>query len=95
MKLIEVSDLLPETEWKDGRLVFRNQSLGELEQKLERWFDVEIEFSDELVKARRFTGILEHESILEVVLYFGHSKYVEYRIKDNIITFFTKKQNSL
>ena len=90
MELLEIADLSPETEWKDGRLVFRNQSLGELEHELERWFDVKIKFADEQVKSRRFSGTLEHESILEVISYFGRSKHVAYQIKDNVITFYTE-----
>ncbi len=95
IKLKEVCDLSPEIEWKNGRLVFHNQSLEELREKLERWFDVEIKFGDEQVKARRFTGTLEHESILEAISYFGRSKYVAYKIKDNVITFFTKLQTDM
>lgn len=90
MKIQELADLSPETDWKDGRLVFRDQSLGELEHELERWFDVDIRFEDEQVKSRRFTGTLERESILEVISYFGRSKYVGYHINDNVITFYTK-----
>jgi ferric-dicitrate binding protein FerR (iron transport regulator) len=90
MKIQELADLSPETDWKDGRLVFGNQSLGELKHDLERWFDVDIHFADEQVKSRRFTGTLERESILEVISYFGRSKYVAYHINDNVITFYTK-----
>lgn len=90
-----LSDLSPETEWINGRLVFRNESLGELEHKLERWFDVEIEFGDETVKSRRFSGTLEHESILEVISYFGISQYVGYNIKGNVITFYSEKPASI
>lgn len=86
----KLMDTSPETEWKEGRLVFRNESLGELELELERWFDVDIDFSDELVKKRRFTGILERESILEAISYFGYSKFVGYKIEGNEITFYTK-----
>ena len=90
MKLYNLSNIEPETEWKEGRLVFRNESLEELELKLERWFDVDIVFADEKVKKRRFTGILERESILEAVSYFNYSEHVGYKIKDNEITFFSK-----
>ncbi len=83
MSLQEISDTSVETEWKDGRLVFRNESLGELAPKLRRWFDVDIVFADEWVKQRRFTGVLERESILEVISYFDLSKYVECRIQGN------------
>lgn len=90
MRLYNLDDVTPETEWQKGRLAFRNESLAELELKLERWFDVDIEFSDDEVKERRFTGILERESILETISYFGTAKNVGYNIKNNKITFYTK-----
>lgn len=90
IKLFKLTDTSTETNWKDGRLIFRNESIGELEQKLERWFDVDIVFADETVKKRRFTGTIERESILEVVSYFSLSHYVGYRIDGNEITFYSK-----
>lgn len=92
MTLYELSDTAPETEWKDGRLVFRNESLRELELKLERWFDVDIVLADEAVKDRRYTGILERESILEVMSYFSLAKSVDYKIDGNRVTFFTSNK---
>ncbi|TKG89588.1 DUF4974 domain-containing protein [Puteibacter caeruleilacunae] len=94
MNLYELEDMTLETLWKEGRLVFRNESLGDLELKLERWFDVDIEFADDEVKKRRFTGVLNRESILETVTYFGYSEYVGYRIEDNKITFYSKKRET-
>ncbi|SHJ88566.1 FecR family protein [Tangfeifania diversioriginum] len=93
MALYELSDTAPETEWKEGRLVFRNESLNELELKLERWFDVDIVLADEAVGEKRYTGILERESILEVMSYFSLARSVDYEIDGNRVTFFTKKNN--
>ncbi|MEZ5105617.1 MAG: DUF4974 domain-containing protein [Draconibacterium sp.] len=86
----DLTDMSSEIEWINGRLVFRNESLSDLELTLERWFDVEIEFADDVVKTRRFSGILERESILEVISYFGISQYVGYSIKGNVITFYSE-----
>jgi ferric-dicitrate binding protein FerR (iron transport regulator) len=83
MVMVKLADTAPETEWKEGRLVFRNQTLEELRPKLERWFDVDIVFSDDQVKQLRFTGILERESILEVVYYFDLSNRVSCHIQGN------------
>lgn len=80
-----LTDTAPETEWKDGRFVFRNESLAELKPRLERWFDVDIVFVDEQVKNRRFTGVLSRESILEAVSYFDRSNYVSCSIQGNKI----------
>ena len=90
MNLVELADVSPETDWKNGRLVFRNESLAEMEQRLERWFDVEIELADEQVKQRRFTGTIDRESILEAIAYFGYSPYVGSRIEGNLITFYSE-----
>ena len=92
MRIQELSDTAPDTEWKDGRFVFRNESLAELVPKLERWFDVDIVFADEQVKDRRFTGILQRESILEAISYFDHSRFVSCRVQDNKIIL--KSQNN-
>lgn len=94
MTLYDLADITPDIEWKEGRLIFRNESLEELELKLERWFDVDIDFADENVKKRRFTGILERESILETLSYFNLSQHVGYRIKNNNITFYSKTINN-
>ena len=91
--LSDLSDTSAETEWKEGRLIFRNESLEELEPKLERWFDVDIVFADNQVKNRRFTGILERESILEVVSYFDLSKYVSCQIEGNKVIIKTKTKS--
>ena len=91
MALLNVKDTSSDTEWKEGRLAFRNESLDELAPKLRRWFDVDIVFTDEKVKQRRFTGVLERESILEVISYFDLSKYVECRIQGNKIIIRSEK----
>ena len=91
MVLLEIKDTSADTEWKEGRLVFRNESLDELAPKLRRWFDVDIVFADEKVKQRRFTGVLERESILEVISYFDLSKYVDCRIQGNKIIIRSEK----
>lgn len=92
MKVQELTDTSLETDWKDGRFVFMNETLAELKPKLERWFDVDIVFGDEQVKNRRFTGVLGRESILEAVSYFDLSNFVTCRIEGNKIII--KSQNN-
>jgi ferric-dicitrate binding protein FerR (iron transport regulator) len=85
MTVQNLTDTSSETDWKDGRFAFRNETLAELKPKLERWFDVDIVFVDEQVKSRRFTGVLGRESILEAVSYFDRSNYVSCSIQGNKI----------
>lgn len=92
MTIQKVADTSVETDWKDGRFVFRNESLAELKPRLERWFDVDIVFGDEQVKNRRFTGVLGRESILEAVSYFDRSNYVSCKIEGNKIIIRSENQ---
>ncbi|MEP7107328.1 MAG: FecR domain-containing protein [Ferruginibacter sp.] len=85
MVLTQSKDLSEDIEWKNGRLVFRDKTLNELIPNLKRWFDVEFVFADEKVKQRRFTGVLERESIQDVVYFINVSKYVSCHFSGNKI----------
>jgi transmembrane sensor len=56
-----------ETQWTENKLVFRDQSFGELALNMERWYDVKIEIRDELLIRERLTGIFENETILQAL----------------------------
>ena len=56
-------DLEPEELWKDGKLIFKNETFSELAIKMERWFDVKIHFEDKIIKNYKFTGVFEKETI--------------------------------
>jgi ferric-dicitrate binding protein FerR (iron transport regulator) len=92
LSIKHLTDIAPETEWKDGRFIFRNESLEELTPRLERWFDVDIEFADEMAKKRKFTGILVRESILEAVGCFNYSNLIECGIQGNKIIIKSEKK---
>lgn len=49
--------------WKDGKLIFRNETFDLLAIKLERWYDVKIHFEDEGIRSYKFTGVFEKETI--------------------------------
>ncbi|SKB28291.1 FecR family protein [Parapedobacter luteus] len=51
-----VNALAEWTAWKDGVLVFQNQSFEEVAQLLERWYGVQVRFRNERLKRYRFTG---------------------------------------
>jgi len=44
------------TSWKEGKIVFRNETLEEIAKKMERWYNVEIGFKDEGLKSLLFSG---------------------------------------
>lgn len=58
---------LPETAWMYNRLEFRGDTFEELAHKLERWYNVKIEFDDEGVKRQTFNGSFEKETIQQAL----------------------------
>jgi ferric-dicitrate binding protein FerR (iron transport regulator) len=63
LKYSPVDSTVAETEWIKNRLVFRDESLAELAVRMERWFNVTIEITDETLQQKRVTGIFENETI--------------------------------
>jgi ferric-dicitrate binding protein FerR (iron transport regulator) len=55
------------TAWRSGRLVFENQSLREIKNTLERWYDVTITFEDEKSLGCYFSGQFYNKTLDEVL----------------------------
>ncbi len=55
------------TSWKDGRLMLRRESFPSLIKRLERWFNVQIDYSPDDFKGLWYTGTIENETITEVM----------------------------
>ncbi len=55
------------TRWRDGQLCFDREPFSSFVKKLERWYDVKIEYSDSQLNELWYTGYIEKESISEVM----------------------------
>jgi transmembrane sensor len=54
--------------WTDGKIYFDDERLDQIAVKLERWFNVEISFDNEKLKAQRFTGtILKNKPVDQIM----------------------------
>ncbi len=60
-------EYIEETSWKDSQLVFKNESFEEIKPKLERWFNVHIQFKAEKAKSYHFTGVFKNENLREAL----------------------------
>lgn len=56
-----------ETSWVDNKLVFLDESFANLAMDMERRYDVDIRFSNDVVRKYRFTGVFEKETIKEAL----------------------------
>lgn len=61
--------------WIEGKLVFRDDPLGEILKKLARWYNVDIELDDpgNQFKDLPFTMTLKDESFLQIIEYISHA----------------------
>jgi len=53
--------------WKDGKMIFKCEPFSSLMKRLERWFNVRIEYSPEDFKDLWYSGTIENETITEVM----------------------------
>ena len=78
--------ILVETAWVQNKLVFDNESFLEVAEKLERWYNVKIEFRDAKKQTLRFTGVFENETIQQALDYMSITAPFHYSMQGNTIT---------
>ncbi|NLI24012.1 MAG: FecR family protein [Bacteroidales bacterium] len=68
--------------WKDGKLVFHNEPLGEVAKKLSRWFNVEIEIADPKLLELTYTATFVDENLQQVMELMSLISPVNYTISN-------------
>jgi transmembrane sensor len=74
-----------EMAWTQNRLEIVDQTFGELKNTLERWYNVEIIFTDKELEKYRFTATFNKENIVEVLMALQDAEHFKYEIKGNQI----------
>jgi len=82
-----------ETSWVNNRLIFEDESFGELAIKMTRWYGVDFYFEDEDIKQLRFTGNFQDESINEALAAMQITADFNFTIIDKTVTI-TKHQTA-
>ncbi|MDN5215535.1 DUF4974 domain-containing protein [Fulvivirgaceae bacterium BMA12] len=67
--------------WKDGILQFKDADLSEINERLERWYGVNIILDGKIGIKRRFTGKFENKSLEYVLDGIGYASGFEYKIE--------------
>lgn len=74
------------TSWKEGIFEFRDLSLGEIAEQLERWYDVDIVFPNTEVSEIRFTGAVKRVKPLSFILdIIKDTRSISYRIEGKTV----------
>lgn len=85
-------DVYPFTSWKDGWLVFNDNSLDEVLDQIGRWYDYNVSFESPELKALRFGGKLrKSKKVTDVLNVIERSNELNYRISGQTIYIYHKK----
>lgn len=68
--------------WKDGKLVFNKEPLGEVVKELGRWFNVDIQVKDPELLDITYTATFVHETLPQVMELISRISPVSYSISD-------------
>jgi ferric-dicitrate binding protein FerR (iron transport regulator) len=66
--LLGSADVESEIAWKDGEFIFRNIPFPELVKRLERWYDVKLNYTDEGLQKYTYTGRFKNQETIWQVL---------------------------
>lgn len=70
------------TMWKDGKLFLDDETLGQISEKLERWYNVEIRFTDEMIKQHKLSGtILKNKPFDQILKILTLKESLDYSIE--------------
>lgn len=56
--------------WKNGEFVFNDQTIEEIMKRLSVWYDIEVKYENDVVKKRKFTGIMQRYATIDKILYY-------------------------
>ncbi len=70
--------------WKEGKIEFTSVPLGEIAKKLERWYNVSIEFHDKDLEKIKFSGtVLKHKPVEQIIKAIRLLSPIDYRVTFN------------
>jgi len=79
------------TNWIHSKLVFDKTNLAHVIISLQKWFDVEIAATPELIRNTHMSFTIRRESLEEVLTYMSLTAPIGYRWKDDVLYLYSKK----
>ena len=68
------------TAWKDGLLVFKNDNVEEIAKKLARWYNIDVEITNQKIKEYPFTATFTDETLPQVLELLSLATPVSYQL---------------
>lgn len=85
MPPVAVGTQVPELAWMEDKLAFQDVPLGELAKKLDRRFNVYIQFNDTQLEKERLTGVFVNENIQKAMKILQMTTPFLYKIKGDSV----------
>ncbi len=71
--------------WIEGKIIFNDECLSEVARRLERWYNVEIQFDNEEIRNLRFSGtILKNKPFDQIITALGLLLPVNIKYQNNL-----------
>jgi len=79
-------DVQEAVSWKDGYFMFNNERQESIMRKIARWYNLEVEYTDEAAKNVRYYGTISRfDKISQVLKKFEHTGEVRFDIRGNTL----------
>lgn len=76
-------DVYGKVAWKDGKLIFRNASLEDIFKRLERHFNVDIQFNNQQGKEYKYRATFRTETLSQILDYLAKSATLKWKIQES------------
>ena len=77
-------DVYEKTAWKDGKLIFRNATLEDIFKRMERHFNVDIQFNNRYGKEYKYRATFRNETLPQILDYLAKSATLKWRVEEEI-----------
>lgn len=81
---MESGDIRKYIAWKDGLLIFKNDSIPEIAKKLERWYNVDVKIVNKNVKEFTCTATFSEETLSQVLELMSLPSPVSYKLTPKV-----------
>ena len=82
LKVFKEKNMNKHIGWINGNLVFDADPMEDVIQKLEKWYNVDIEIKDNRLKKYKLTGTFKGETLNEVLALLQYSSDFKYRLTE-------------
>lgn len=85
LKQSTLTTLIPEVSWIENRLVFDNEPLPDVIDKMEKWYNIDIVLTNKKLEGKKFSGVFEKENISEALSALQIINHFEYEVKGSTV----------